>query len=207
MGDQTKGEHLLQQPPVDKAFFRQLGKSARDGELKKDDKSAIICEQLFQLDEFERAKTVLFYVDAKGEVETRKSISRALRSEKKIIVPYCLNEELHLFCLQDMDELIEGAFHILEPSENLRDLLGKHVAIKDIDFVVVPGLAFDKRGARLGYGIGYFDKLLTGVSPNAFLAALAFESQIFEEIPTQPHDIFMNCIITEETVYRCSKRA
>jgi 5-formyltetrahydrofolate cyclo-ligase len=66
---------------------------------------------------------------------------------------------------------------------------------------MVPGVAFDRTGARMGHGFGYYDKLLQHARPDAPLVALAFECQLFPEIPTQPHDIFMDKIITEKRVY------
>ena len=66
---------------------------------------------------------------------------------------------------------------------------------------MVPGVAFDRRGARMGHGFGYYDKLLEHARPDAPLVALAFECQLFPEIPTQAHDIFMDKIITERAIY------
>ena len=66
---------------------------------------------------------------------------------------------------------------------------------------MVPGVAFDRRGGRMGHGFGYYDKLLEHARPDAPLVALAFECQLFPEIPTQAHDIFMDKIITEQAIY------
>jgi len=67
--------------------------------------------------------------------------------------------------------------------------------------VMVPGVAFDRRGARMGHGKGYYDKLLEHARPDTPLVALAFECQLFPEVPVQAHDIFMDQIITEQTIY------
>ena len=101
----------------------------------------------------------------------------------------------------NMDELDIGMYKILEPKEELRSLAAKKVDPKQIDLVMVPGVAFDKQGARMGHGFGYYDKLLEHVRPDAPLVALAFECQLFPEIPTQAHDIFMDKIITERAIY------
>ena len=71
----------------------------------------------------------------------------------------------------------------------------------EIDLIMVPGVAFDRRGARMGHGKGYYDKLLQHARPETPLIALAFECQLFPEIPTASHDIFMDMIITESAVY------
>jgi 5-formyltetrahydrofolate cyclo-ligase len=77
----------------------------------------------------------------------------------------------------------------------------KQVDPKSIDLVMVPGVAFDRRCARMGHGKGYYDKLLENTRPETPLIALAFECQLFPEIPVAPHDVFMNKIITEKAVY------
>ena len=67
---------------------------------------------------------------------------------------------------------------------------------------MVPGVGFDQRGARMGHGKGYYDKLLEHARPDTPLIALAFECQLFEEIPVAEHDVFMDAIITEDRVIR-----
>jgi 5-formyltetrahydrofolate cyclo-ligase len=104
--------------------------------------------------------------------------------------------------LENMDELAVGMYKILEPKPELRDLPGKRVDVTQLDLIMAPGVAFDPRGARMGHGFGYYDKLLEHARADAPLVALAFECQIFPEIPTQPHDIFMDKIITEKTIYQ-----
>ena len=93
-----------------------------------------------------------------------------------------------------------GLDKVVEPKPELRLLPQTQVGPKDIDLVMVPGVAFDRRGARMGHGKGYYDELLEDVRPNTPLIALAFECQLFPEIPVAPHDVFMNKIITEKGV-------
>jgi 5-formyltetrahydrofolate cyclo-ligase len=100
-----------------------------------------------------------------------------------------------------MDELQTGMYGILEPRTELRAIEAKRVDPVELDLIMVPGVAFDRRGARTGHGKGYYDKLLQHARPDCPLVALAFECQVFDEIPTEPHDIFMDRIITESTVY------
>src|SRR5437879_10647432 len=92
-------------------------------------------------------------------------------------------------------------YRILEPRPQLGHLSPKQVTPQELDLVMVPGVAFDRTGARMGHGFGYYDKLLQHARPDAPLVALAFECQLFPEIPTQAHDIFMDKIITEKAVY------
>jgi 5-formyltetrahydrofolate cyclo-ligase len=100
-----------------------------------------------------------------------------------------------------MDELSLGKYRILEPKIELRNLPEKIVDPQELDLVVVPGVGFDFRGARMGHGFGYYDKLLERVRPGIPLLALAFDCQIFPEIPVAPHDVFMTKVLTETTQY------
>ena len=153
--------------------------------------------------EYADAKTVLFYVDAGSEVRTRQALPDALKDGKRIVVPWCVVEtnELELFHLEDMSELVEGAYKILEPREGLRLAPGKRLTPADLDLVMVPGTAFDPRGGRMGQGKGYYDRLLANTRPDVTLIGLAFECQMFPEIPVAPHDVFMDAVITEKQVY------
>jgi 5-formyltetrahydrofolate cyclo-ligase len=155
------------------------------------------------LPEYTAAKTILFYVDAGSEVRTRHMLPEALAGDKRIVVPYCIVEtnELELFLLEDMAELVEGAYRILEPRPELRSAPGKRVAPKELDLAMIPGTAFDSRGGRMGQGKGYYDRLLAQARPDCPLIALAFECQMFPEIPVAPHDVFMDKVLTEQAVY------
>jgi 5-formyltetrahydrofolate cyclo-ligase len=101
-----------------------------------------------------------------------------------------------------MDELETGMYRILEPREELRVLPGKRVDVKSLDLIMVPGVAFDRRGGRTGHGKGYYDKLLEHARSDTPLVALAFECQMFPEIPVQEHDVFMDCVVTEMAIYQ-----
>jgi 5-formyltetrahydrofolate cyclo-ligase len=117
-------------------------------------------------------------------------------------VPWCTETvELALFHLENMEELTIGMYKILEPKPEVRSLPEKQIDPKELDLVMVPGVAFDRRCARMGHGKGYYDKLLENVRPGTPLVALAFECQFFPEIPMAPHDVFMDKIISEDAVY------
>ncbi len=186
---------------AEKAQIREQAHANRKAQTDKEPLSERICQQFMALPEYAAAKTVRVYVDVRTEVRTRQALPGALGQGKRIIVPYCVDGELELFHLENMDELAIGMYKILEPKDELRDAPGKRIDVKELDLVMVPGVAFDRRGARMGHGKGYYDKLLEHARPDAPLVALAFECQLFPEIPTQAHDIFMDKIITEKTVY------
>lgn len=183
-----------------KKMIREQAHANRNAQLDKETISQHICDRFTALPEYQKAQTVMFYVDVRSEVRTRQYLPSALTHGKKIVVPYCINGELELFHLESLEELEIGMYKILEPKQDLRPLPGKRVTPQELDLVMVPGVAFDRTGARMGHGFGYYDKLLQHARPDAPLVALAFECQLFEGIPTAAHDIFMDKIITEKEV-------
>ncbi len=183
-----------------------IREQARKNRIAQNDKDAVsrrIAAAFMDLPAYAAARTVMFYVDAGSEVRTRHSLPEALSGGKRIVVPYCIVEtnELELFHLEDMSELVEGAYKILEPKPELRALPHKRVTPEELDLVMVPGTAFDPRGGRMGQGKGYYDRLLARARPDAPLVALAFECQMFPEIPVAPHDVFMDLVLTEQRAY------
>jgi 5-formyltetrahydrofolate cyclo-ligase len=181
-----------------------IRKQAHENRKNQPDKEAVsqqIVDRFMQMPEYASAKTVMFYVDVRDEVRTRQALPEALKSGKRIVVPYCLDGELELFHLESMDELELGMYRILEPKLELRTVKEKHLQPEDLDLVMVPGVAFDRNGGRTGHGKGYYDKLLQHARSDAPLVALGFECQLFEEIPTGDHDIYMDKVVTENQVY------
>ena len=185
-----------------KKQIREQAHANRKDQADKEGLSRIICEKFVSLPEYDRAKTVMFYVDVRTEVRTRDYLSTALTHGKTIVVPWCNDQgELELFRLESMDDLAIGMYKILEPKPELRLLPERQVPVEPLDLVMVPGVAFTREGARMGHGKGYYDKLLEHARPDAPLVALAFECQLFPDIPTQAHDVFMDQIITEKAIY------
>lgn len=195
-------------PPADwqtrKAAIREQARKNRVAQKDKDDLSRVICGKFTALPAYQSATTVMWYVDAGSEVRTRHTLPEALTHGKRVVVPWCVVEtnELELFLLEDMGELVEGAYKILEPREELRRLPAKQVRPEELDLVMVPGTAFDPSGGRMGQGKGYYDRLLAHARPDAPLVALAFDCQIFDDIPVAPHDVFMSLILTESREIR-----
>jgi 5-formyltetrahydrofolate cyclo-ligase len=184
-----------------KQQIREQAHANRNAQENKDELSRAIVARFMALPEYQAASTVLFYLDVRSEVRTRHSLTDALAGGKKIVVPYCVDGELELFHLEDMDELSVGMYKILEPKPELRSVAAKQVDVSELDLIMVPGVAFDRRGGRTGHGKGYYDKLLEHARPDTPLVALAFECQMFDEIPMQHHDVFMDQVITEAAVY------
>ena len=181
-----------------------IRKQAHENRKNQEDKEAVsiaIMNRFMELPEYDAARTVMFYVDVRDEVRTRQALPAALATGKRIVVPYCVDGELELFWLEVMEELELGMYRILEPKNELRDVVHKRLQPEDLDLIMVPGVAFDKNGGRTGHGKGYYDKLLEHAKPETPLVALAFECQMFDEIPMDHHDIFMDKVVTENNVY------
>lgn len=185
-----------------KKVIRDQAHENRRNQEQKAELSRAICEKFVALPQYAAARTVMFYVDVRTEVRTRDYLATALSHGKRIVVPWCnASGELELFWLKSMDDLAIGMYKILEPKPELRLLPDRQVPVAELDLIMVPGVAFTRDGARMGHGKGYYDKLLEHARPDAPLVALAFECQLFPEIPTQEHDVFMDKIITEAAVY------
>lgn len=188
--------------PSLKSQIRETAHARRREQENKDELSRQIMARFFALPEYQAAAAVMLYLDVRAEVRTRHDLPTALASGKKIVVPWCTEAGLlELFHLESLDELATGMYKILEPKAELRLLPAKRVDVKELDLVMVPGVAFDRLGARMGHGKGYYDKLLEHARSDTPLVALAFECQFFPEIPVQPHDIYMDKIVTQDAVY------
>jgi len=161
-----------------------------------------ICTNLLSLEEFKRAKIVHFFMATKSEVITEDAVRRSLLLGKDVVVPVIdkKHRRLVLSKLSDYDnELMIMHQGIHEPKPEFI----RHVNLNEVDLMVLPGVAFDKSGHRLGYGAGYYDRLLEAKHARPFLAALAFELQIVDMIPVGGHDVKVDMIITEDRVIRC----
>lgn len=182
--------------------IRKAAHAARRAQRDKDAVSRQITERVRSLPEYRSARTVMYYVDVRDEARTRQALPEAIQSDQRIVIPYCVEGELELFLLESMDELEEGAYRILEPKAELRSVPEKQLAVDQLDLILVPGVAFDREGGRTGHGKGYYDKLLEHARLETPLVALAFDCQIFDSIPMQEHDIYMDKVVTESTVYQ-----
>lgn len=156
-------------------------------------KSEKVKHRLFSLPEFRAARTVMFFASFRSEVETGPMIRQALAAGKKVVLPKVKGGELGLFEIRDFDKDVSpGTWGIPEPHESVPAVLD------EIDLIVTPGAAFDENGNRLGYGAGFYDKLL--VNYTGLSVALAFEEQILLLVPASVHDIPIKKIVTEKRV-------
>ena len=153
--------------------------------------SLSICQTLLSHSAIKQANTILLYASLPDEVQTNTLLATLLKQKKRILLPVVVDEtSLELREYKGKEELETGAFGIEEPK-------GKaFTAYSVIDVVVVPGMAFDSYGNRLGRGKGYYDRLLS-LLPHAYKIGIAFPFQIFTSIPVTPHDIIMNEVISQ----------
>jgi len=187
----------------DKSRIRQdvlRKRDSLDPDIKKA-KDSLIKEKLFSLAEFHQAPIVFLFASFRSEVSTFTQIAEALSLGKRVILPSVdsLNKELRLYEIKKLSELSTGYMGIMEPAvaeDRERD-------INDVTLVIMPGAAFDSKGNRLGYGGGYYDRILSRLRRKIPLIALAYEEQLFDSLPTGPHDIRVHMIVTDRRVIRC----
>jgi 5-formyltetrahydrofolate cyclo-ligase len=189
-----------------KAHMRRAAYDARNAQPDKDRVSEIAVNRLVELAEYQAATTVLWYIDCRSELRTKQALPAALVSGKRIVVPYSTVDEagankLGLWLLENMDELIVGKWKILEPPRERWGEPGKEIPPEEIDLVIVPGVGFSRSGGRMGNGQGYYDRLLERVRPDCQLVGLCYESQLFDNLVVSPHDVFMDKVVTETSVY------
>jgi len=183
-------------------ILRQKILAARD-ELppeQRREKSAAIRAALLGLEPLRRPETLLVYVNFRSEVETMGLIEELLAANKRVVVPRTkvAGRRLELFLLRDPKlDLRPGYQGIPEPNPARCPT----VAGGKIEAVIVPGSVFDRRGGRLGYGGGYYDRFLANAAPQALRIGIAFDLQVVERLPLLPHDQPLHWLITESTVY------
>lgn len=192
-----------------KAEQRRQAYQARSRQADRETLSRIIGARFMALDAYRRAQTVMVYIGCKTEVGTQPVILEMLAGDKCLVIPYCTRDDhghpkLGLWRLADFAELSPGTWGILEPPKSRWGEPGKEIEPTEIDLIMVPGVGFDRRGGRLGNGAGYYDRLLVCVRPDTVLCGLCFESQLFDEIAVEPHDVAMDVVVTERSVY-CGK--
>lgn len=154
-----------------------------------------IWEQLESLPDFAAARTILLYSSIDGEVPTRDFIERWSMA-KTIVLPKVAGDILILKQYAS-DHLQQGYRSIMEPTDEAPEL-----SPDKVDLAIIPGMAFDKQGHRLGRGKGYYDRLLPSMScPKV---AVAFDYQLLDYVPTEEHDVLMDIVITPSNLYLCS---
>jgi len=160
--------------------------------------SDIICDTMRSLTVVSGAGLVMGYVPFRNEVDVLPLLRSLLQRGARIVLPKVRKAERRIdACLvDDLEDLERGAYGILEPRSELR------VDPREIDLVIVPGVAYDESRNRLGYGGGYYDRFLAALSARAVSVAPAFELQVVPQLPRDVHDRRVDIIVTEKRVIR-----
>ena len=166
--------------------------------------SAAISQRLLQLPEYRQAGTVLGYMNFGTEFASELFVVQALAEGKRLVLPRVNHHtnRLDLYRVEDMEnQLATGLWGIREPIAERCERLDQ---LNEVEFALLPGVAFARDGARLGYGKGFYDRLLAQMTHRPALVAAAFAVQIVEQIPQEATDIKVEWIVTEQETISCS---
>ncbi|HEV58543.1 MAG TPA: 5-formyltetrahydrofolate cyclo-ligase [Phycisphaerales bacterium] len=166
-------------------------------------KSRRVCEHVIAAPEYERAGVVLVYLPIPGEVDLSAAILHAWQHGKTVAAPKVDWRQRHMTPVE-IQSLDVGFDQSVSGLRNPRG--GVPVPPADIDMVLVPGLAFDQSGGRLGRGGGFYDRFLATTGLNAPAFGVAFGEQMVEAVPMDPHDRFMDGVVTDEQFIRCAEQ-
>lgn len=185
----------------EKQSLRKQYKQIRDTlppDVRKEASRAIFTH-LTALAVYQNARTVLAYYGFGSEVQTDAIVRHAITTGKTLLLPVTdtVAEVMHPAVLSSPDALVRGGYGICEPADTTP-------YTGSIDLVLVPGLVFHRRGARIGYGKGYYDKFLSGRAP-VCKVGLAYQCQICAENFGEPHDVRLDWIVTEKGGIVCGE--
>lgn len=163
-------------------------------------KSSIITNKLDTYIQENNYDNIMIFVSFKNEIHTHDLIKKWLTdSENNIYVPYIDNNkhQMSISKIKDFEKDLErGVYNILEPTVDIKD----EEEIYDLDIIVVPGLIYSKDGYRIGYGGGYYDKFLSGVSNEVKKVGIVYSDFVVDELPVDEHDLPVDLIMTEREI-------
>jgi 5-formyltetrahydrofolate cyclo-ligase len=163
------------------------------------EKTQAIEARLFEFANFLESKIVLLYVNGEFEVQTEKIINRSYNYNKIVVLPAFDPEKFEMNPMKVdhfAKELVPGPRKVLEPDKNRC----KTVPMERIDIAIIPGIAFDEKGGRIGSGRGYYDRLIPKLAITTRKVALTFEEQIVPQVPMESHDKHVDIIITDRRI-------
>lgn len=183
-----------------KDSLRKQMKDLRERLSKKEvrERSARILENLFLLPEFFRADVIHTYVSSKNnEADTHELMRVLLKQKKRVVVPIVdkQSKQMKHSELFSLSELAGGAYGILEPK------MYRPVASAELQAIIVPALAVDRKGNRLGFGAGFYDKFLHGIKVPTIV--LAYDFQVVNDVPAEETDMQISFIVTENEIIKC----
>ena len=153
-----------------------------------DNRSKKLCELFLQSDAYKNAKTIYGYLPYNQEVRTVPMLEQALRDGKKVAVPKCYGDEMRFIWMEDLSQVEKGYAGIPEP------IADGPIADDETALVLMPGMAFDREGHRIGYGGGFYDKFLAQ-EPDHPTLALCYDFQVLPHLETEEFDIPVDCVL------------
>lgn len=164
--------------------------------------SKVIKDQILGLDIYKSSSNILSFISFPKEVDTKELIKSALDCQKNIYAPRVGNKNMDFYKINNLEDLITSKFGVSEPIPNPNNLfLLNEDRLKEKNIMIIPGLAFDSMGNRLGYGKGYYDEYLSrDYAKNFIKIAVAYDFQIIDEVPTDEYDIPVDFIVTPSTI-------
>ena len=164
--------------------------------------SAALCGNLLEREDVQRAIGVkgvfAVYLASKEEIDLSPLVERLWAADCRVVVPAWRDDTYRLVAYSPKTELVAGPMGILEPAPGGEGLIS--VAEGDVSVWIVPGLAFSRSGARLGYGGGWYDRFLSKANPSSISLGVAYPFQIVADLPLEPHDLPLVDIVTISTV-------
>jgi len=151
------------------------------------------------LPEYKKAKTLAAFASVPGEIDTLPILEGILKGGKRLSLPKVLKDKTHFefYPVPDLKDLAPGTYGILEPTAS------RPTDWASLDLVLVPGLAFDASGRRLGFGKGYYDRALPLLQSNCLTIGLGYGFQLVEKVPAGPQDIPVKALLTENGFHLC----
>ena len=189
---------------MDKAALRREVLARRSALTDRASRSVAIEARLRALGEFEGAVTIASYIGVGDEVATTALLEDALARGITVAVPWRDGNDLHLARIVSLDELVPVSFGLLEPPDELART--RLLPPEEAGLLLIPGVAFDRKGGRLGHGKGFYDRLLERAGTAPRRVALCFECQLVEPVPMVAGDEPRALVVTAAAVYRVSER-
>lgn len=153
---------------------------------------------LYETMEYQQADAIYTYVSYNQEVMTHDLICKAVKDGKRVAVPKVCGKEIEFYYIHSLEELQSGYQHILEPVTNVK----ADPRLEERPLLLLPGLAFDTQGNRIGYGGGFYDRYLCKYSKTFCTCAMGFSFQLYEHLETEQFDVSADMVITPAGVYR-----
>lgn len=177
---------------IRKFVLEQRRAIAREEKLRAE---TLIVERIRALPRYKEAKVIALYYPIRGEVDL---LSLGQEDEKYTLFPKVEGHRLAFYPAGTPNDLVPGCFGIPEPCT------GAEVLVTTIDLIFVPGVCFDSHGHRLGYGKGYYDRLIRA-NPDVFTVGVCFDGHFVDRLPVDPWDANVDCIVTEKGLFKIKR--